>query len=85
MGELFAPVHLIILLVVALPIFGVHIVPYWQIFKKAGFPGPLAFLMVVPLANLVVVYVVAFSRWKIAPEPAYYAVPYLPQQPPPSS
>jgi hypothetical protein len=63
----------------------VLLIPYWQIFKKAGFPGPLAFLMIVPLANLVVLYVVAFSQWKVVPAPTYppsYPPPFPPQPPP---
>jgi uncharacterized membrane protein YhaH (DUF805 family) len=40
------------------------ILPYWKIFSKAGFSGWLALVMIVPLANLIVLYVVAFSEWK---------------------
>ncbi len=46
---------------VFLPLF---LVPYWRIFSKAGFSGWLSLLMIVPLANVVVLYVVAFSEWK---------------------
>ena len=81
MGELSAPTHLIILFIFLRPICAVVIVPYWQIFKKAGFPGPLGLLMIVPLANVVVLYVVAFSRWKTVPEPGVYP-PAYPTQPP---
>jgi hypothetical protein len=49
---------------VALPIF---VIPYWRIFSKAGFAGALSLLMIVPLVNLIVLYVVAFSEWKIKP------------------
>lgn len=38
------------------------IVPLWPIFRKAGFPGGLSLLMFVPVVNLVVLYVVGFSR-----------------------
>ena len=48
-------------IVVLLP---VVIIPYWKIFSKAGFSGWLSLLMLVPLANLIVLYVVAFSEWK---------------------
>lgn len=41
------------------------VVPYWKIFSKAGFSGALSLLMLVPLANIVVLYYVAFSDWKI--------------------
>jgi uncharacterized membrane protein YhaH (DUF805 family) len=51
--------------VIFLLVIPVMIVPYWKIFSKAGFSGWLALLMLIPAANLVVLYVVAFSEWKI--------------------
>jgi hypothetical protein len=42
----------------------VLLVPYWKIFSKAGFSGWMALLMILPLVNLIVLYVVAFSEWK---------------------
>jgi hypothetical protein len=47
---------------VVLPIF---LIPYWKIFSKAGFAGALSLLMIIPLVNLIVLYVVAFSEWKM--------------------
>lgn len=41
------------------------IFPCWRIFTKAGFSGWLALLLIVPFVNLVVLYYVAFSNWKI--------------------
>jgi hypothetical protein len=41
------------------------VIPFWKIFTKAGFSGWLAVLAVIPLVNLVVLYYVAFSNWKI--------------------
>jgi hypothetical protein len=38
------------------------VVPFWPIFRKAGFSGPLSLLMLVPGVNLILLYVVAFSR-----------------------
>jgi hypothetical protein len=35
-----------------------------MIFKKAGFQPILSVLMMVPLVNFVLLYVVAFSEWK---------------------
>jgi hypothetical protein len=67
MGELFAPGHLLILLVVAPIWLAVFIVPFWQIFKKAGLGGPLSLLMIIPLVNLGMLYVLAFSKWKVVP------------------
>jgi hypothetical protein len=48
----------------AILVLPVLIVPYWKIFSKAGFSGWLALLMILPLANLIVLYVVAFSEWR---------------------
>jgi len=39
------------------------IVPFWFIFKKAGYPQWLGLLMVVPMVNLVMLYILAFSDW----------------------
>jgi hypothetical protein len=46
------------------------IVPYWRIFSKAGFSGWLSLLMVVPLANFIVLYYVAFANWNVRQERA---------------
>jgi hypothetical protein len=58
------------------------VIPYWQIFKKAGFAAPLSLLVFVPIANIIVLYYVAFSDWKVVPV-AYpaYPPPYPPQYP----
>jgi len=37
--------------------------PFWRIFKKAGFPGALGLLMVVPVVNLVMILFLAFAEW----------------------
>jgi len=59
----------------------IFIIPYWMIFKKAGFPPFLGILMVVPLVNLVLLYVLAFSQWKVAPvSQNVYPVPNSPPQ-----
>ncbi len=39
------------------------IIPFWKIYAKAGFSKWLSLLMVVPIVNLIVLYVVAFSTW----------------------
>lgn len=37
--------------------------PFWKIFSKTGYSGWLSLLMLVPLVNLIVLYVIAFSDW----------------------
>ena len=67
----------------------IMIVPFWQIYKKAGFPPALSFLMIFPFINLIMLYVLGFSQWKVVPAPqaTYYpppAYPPPPQQQPPA-
>ena len=62
-------------------------VPCWFILKKAGFTPWLAMLCVIPsLGTLVLLYIVAFSDWKVVPAPLTAWVPqppYPPQMTPP--
>ena len=60
----------------------VVIIPFWQIFKKAGMGAPLSLLMILPIVNIVMLYVLAFSRWKVVPAPEF-AMGYPPAYPPP--
>jgi hypothetical protein len=62
--------------------FAIVIVPFWQIFKKAGMSGAMSLLMAIPLVNLVMLYVLAFSDWKVVPRPDMGAG-YLPPAYPP--
>lgn len=39
------------------------ILPFWMIFSKAGHSKWLSLLMVVPLANVIAIYYLAFSEW----------------------
>jgi hypothetical protein len=61
----------------------VMVIPYWFIFKKAGFSPWLAVLMFVPLANIIILYVIAFSEWKVVPVPPYSVTQHPPQVYPP--
>jgi hypothetical protein len=55
---LFQPIHLLVIVIVPLVI----ITPFWRIYKKAGFSPWLSILMVIPLANLIILWYVAFAR-----------------------
>jgi hypothetical protein len=39
------------------------VIPFWRICQKAGYPGLLGLFSVVPLANIVLIYFLAFARW----------------------
>jgi hypothetical protein len=49
----------------------IFIIPVWQICKKAGFTPWLCLLILIPFGALILLYVLAFSRWKVAPVPQY--------------
>jgi hypothetical protein len=51
------------------------VIPYWFIFKKAGFSPFLALLMVLPLINFFMLYFLAFARWNVVPSSAVYPAP----------
>ena len=65
-------------------------IPTWFVCKKAGFSPWLSLLCLVPsLGLLVLLYVLAFADWKVAPvapqgymPPPPYPPPPYPQQPP---
>ena len=39
------------------------VIPYWKICSKAGFPGALSLLMMVPIANIILPFYLAFAQW----------------------
>ena len=53
------PIELFLIIVIG----AVFVVPFWKIFSKAGFPGALSLLMLVPLVNLIMIFVLAFAEW----------------------
>jgi hypothetical protein len=67
MGDLLQPWHLLVIAALLAPITVIILPPFWVIFKKAGFQPILSVLMMVPLVNLILLYVVAFSEWKAVP------------------
>jgi hypothetical protein len=56
----------------------VVMIPYWFIWKKAGFSPWLSLIMLVPLGNIIMLYVLAFSDWKVVP---VAQVTYIPPPP----
>ena len=41
----------------------VVVIPVWRICQRAGYPGWLGFLMLIPMVNLVLLYFIAFADW----------------------
>ncbi len=44
-------------------VFIVPAIAFWKICSKAGFPGPLGLLILVPVANIVLPLYLAFADW----------------------
>jgi hypothetical protein len=57
--ESFSVWHWLIVLVVFL----VFQWPFWRIVRKAGYPGALSLLLLVPFVNIIVIWVFAFVTW----------------------
>jgi hypothetical protein len=58
---LLQPSHLLIIL---LPFLFV-LLPLWRILAKAGYPGPLSLLALIPIVGLVIIFWLAFSEWPL--------------------
>ena len=43
----------------------VTVIPFWKICDKAGLPGPLSLLMLVPIANIILPFYIAFAQWPV--------------------
>jgi hypothetical protein len=55
------------------------IIPMWFIWKKAGFSPWLSILSIIPAVNLIMLYVLAFSQWKVVPVNQPLAQPTYPR------
>lgn len=44
------------------------VIVWWKIFSKAGYSGAMGLLMFVPVANLIVLCILAFGEWPILRE-----------------
>jgi hypothetical protein len=53
--------HWLILLVYV----AIFVIPGWRIIRKAGYPGAWSVLMLVPLVNIIMLWVFAFTQWPI--------------------
>ena len=59
--------HLMAVMAPMMLLFGIigvalYIIPFWFIFKKSGMGAPLSLLMILPIVNIVMLYVLAFSK-----------------------
>jgi hypothetical protein len=57
----FSLTHLIIFAIVL----AVWLVPGWRIATKAGYSGWLSLLLLIPVVNVVLIWVFAFVKWPV--------------------
>lgn len=63
--------EIVVIMVISVATTLVVVLPFWFICRKAGFPGVLSLLMLVPVANIVLPFYLAFADWpalKTTPE-----------------
>ena len=74
-----------VLVVFGLAIYAFTIFLFWRILAKAGLPGPLSLLVLVPgIGWMIVLCIVAFSDWRVIQAPLLYSV-LRPYTPPPAN
>ena len=78
--------HMAAVLLAIIPILimvslAIVLVPFWFICKKAGFSPWLSLIYLIPLGNLVLYYILAFSKWNVVPAPQQAWGPYPPYPP----
>lgn len=59
----FVPMLGVLEIVILLISAALFVWPAWRICRRAGFPGSLGLLAMVPVANLVLLYILAFAPW----------------------
>lgn len=59
------PSELLLVIGVVLVPVALFVLGWSRIFAKAGWPGATAFLMLVPLVNIVLFFVFAFGDWPV--------------------
>jgi hypothetical protein len=67
-GPIFAAMLIMFLISVALIIIAIKILIICKIFSKAGYSWALGLLMLVPIANIIMAFVLAFADWPIQKE-----------------
>ena len=59
---------LVIIFIIAIGLVIVGIIPYWKIYQRIGQSGALSLLQLIPLVNLIMLYILAYGDWPIERE-----------------
>ena len=55
--------EILVIVAVAFLLAPLRIIPFWKILSKAGYPGVLSLLWLVPVLNVVALLIFAFTDW----------------------
>lgn len=58
---------LVLFIIICISLF-ITLFPFWRIFSRAGYPGALAILMLIPLANIILLFFLALAEWPVLRE-----------------
>lgn len=67
-APVFGAIFIIFMTLLALIIAVIQIVAFCKIFSKAGYSWALGLLMLVPIANIIIIFYLAFAEWPIQRE-----------------
>ena len=59
----FEPWHLLLIIYMVVFIVVLVVWPFWRIFDKAGYPGIMSLLMIIPIFNVIALFFLAFAQW----------------------
>ena len=68
MAPAFSIIFLVFMIPLVLIIVAVKILIFCKIFSRAGYSWALGLLMLVPIANIIMLFVLAFAEWPIQRE-----------------
>ena len=61
----FEPWHLLLIIFMVVSMVVLVVWPFWRIFDKAGYPGVMSLLMIVPVLNVIALFFLAFAQWPV--------------------
>lgn len=67
-APVFGVVFVIFMMFITLVIVAIKVLIFCKIFSKAGYSWALGLLMLVPIANIVMLFILAFAEWPIQRE-----------------
>ena len=57
------PIEILVMLFISAFTLILPVIAFWKICSKAGFPGALGLLMIIPIANIILPLYLAFTEW----------------------